>query len=149
MPVQADSRRNAVRSGGTDPAQAAAGRKHKQIRRILMEKNGVGLTVRLMGALSYFTWVGFLVILIFTDRKNKFLRWHLNQSLVINTFFTVVIGLDLLSLNFFPDTISEIIDTIAVVAAILILIGWLMGWSEALRGEEKVVPILGNIHWLS
>ncbi len=84
-----------------------------------------------LAIVSYLTWIGFIVALVAGDRQDPFLRFHLNQCLV----------LDLFALLGFVPVIGWIWD-------IFVLVLWIMGLVSACQGEMKEVPLLGKIHIL-
>ena len=74
------------------------------------------------GIVAYITWIGLVIAFVLGDREGA--KFHLNQALVI-----WLAGL----LSFIP------------------CIGWLwgiLGFISAVNGEEKAVPLLGQIRLL-
>lgn len=78
---------------------------------------------------AYLTWVGLLISLIFGDREHS--RFHQNQALVIWLF----------GLPAFIPCIGWIWGIFCFVCAV-------MGCISAINGEEKAVPLLGQIRLL-
>lgn len=79
--------------------------------------------------IAYLTWIGFIVALILNkDNNNDFVKFHLNQALVLNLF--AFIGL--------IPLIGWLID-------IVVFVFWIMGIINAAKGEMKELPIIGSI----
>lgn len=75
---------------------------------------------------AYLTWVGLLIAIIFGDREAS--KFHLNQALVI--WLAGLLG---------------VIPCIGWVWGIFCFICAVMGCISAINGEEKAVPVLGQI----
>ena len=76
------------------------------------------------GIVAYLTWIGLLIALVAGDREGA--KFHLNQALVIW----------LASLPTF------------ILWGIFVFVCWVMGLIAAINGEEREVPLLGQIHLL-
>ena len=85
--------------------------------------------------ISYFWWIGLLIAFIMNNNKrNYFTSFHIRQA----------IGLSILS--FAIGLITKY--GIELVGSILFLgwfILWVMGLLSAIKGEEKPVPLVGDI----
>ena len=81
------------------------------------------------GIIAYLTWIGLVIALVLGDREGA--KFHINQALVI-----WLAGL----LGFIP--------CIGWVWAIFCFICAVMGCISAINGEEKEVPLLGQIKLL-
>ncbi len=94
-------------------------------------KVAFGLDRNLAAALSYvFLWGSGLVLLL-TEKKDKFVRFHAMQAFV---FFGGLHLIVIASLGFlFP------------IVFIVGLIGWLMGIFKANNGEEFELPVAGKL----
>ena len=79
------------------------------------------------GIVAYLTWVGLLIAFLAGDNNGA--KFHLNQALVIYIF-----GL-----------VGAIIPFIGWAWDIFVFICWIMGLVSAVQGEEKPVPLLGQI----
>lgn len=91
------------------------------------------------GIVAYITWIGLLVAFLAGDKEGA--KFHLNQSLVI--WLTNLIG----------GTVGNIIGIfIPVVGSLLGFAVWVfcivcvvLGIMAASKGEDKEVPLLGQI----
>lgn len=79
------------------------------------------------GIIAYLTWVGLLIAFLAGDNNGA--KFHLNQALVIYIF-----GL-----------VGAIIPFIGWAWDIFVFVCWIMGLVSAVQGEEKPVPLLGQI----
>lgn len=81
--------------------------------------------------------VGFIIVLV-AKKDNKFAMFHAKQSLVL-FFGWVVAGIvAVLPIPFVHALISGILY-------LLLLILWIMGIVYALTGQEKKLPVVGQI----
>lgn len=85
------------------------------------------------GIVAYFTWVGFLIAFCIGDREGA--KFHLNQALVI-----CLLSLIAPVLLFIP--------ILAKIWGVLMLVCSIIGIITAANGEEKPIPIIGEIHLL-
>ena len=91
----------------------------------------------IFAAISYVTWVGFLIALVASDRSDRFVAHHRNQALVLN-IVSVVGGV----LRVIP-----ILGSIAAgIVELAVLVFWIMGIARALRGSMEPLPFIGDIH---
>ncbi len=74
---------------------------------------------------SYIGWIGWLIALLAGDKEDQFAKFHLNQNLII-----YLIGL------------------IPVIGSIAALVLWIMGLINAVNGEAKPLPVIGEWHIL-
>lgn len=102
------------------------------------------MTKRATDIVSYLTPLGLIIAFVLGDRENS--RFHLNQALVL--FLTSIL----------MDVVRRVIGWLPLVgwmAKLLIslfgivwIILWLIGIFSAITGEEKKIPILGDIKLL-
>jgi len=91
----------------------------------------------LFAAISYITWVGFLIATLMGDRSDRFMAHHLNQALVIN--IASILGGVL--------TVIPILGSIASgLISLAVLVLGIMGVVSAYRGSMQPLPIIGDIH---
>lgn len=86
--------------------------------------------------ISYITWIGTIVALIMNnEKKNPFASFHIRQ----------MIGLSLISIvNAF--VIRRFAGGYATWAIdIILFVFWIIGFIGAIQGEEKKVPLLGDL----
>ena len=75
---------------------------------------------------AYITLIGFFLAVILGDKENS--KFHTNQALVIWLF-----GL------------LSVIPCLGQIWGIFMIVFWFMGLISAINGEEKPVPIIGNV----
>lgn len=96
------------------------------------DKGSGKITLHLAAILCYlFSFVGWIAAYFLGDRSNHFLRFHLNQALVL-LLANAVLRLIL------PEDIR-------IFGEMFIFVLWCFGVFHAFRHEEKGVPILGKI----
>ena len=87
---------------------------------------------------SYITWIGFIVALCIGDRQNPYVRFHLNQALVLN----------LASMILEICMIIPIVNFVAIVFHIVLFVFWIMALVSAANRRMEPMPLLGGIHIL-
>jgi len=105
------------------------------VKKCLMEEKGKTIAI-----LSYCTLIGFIVAIVMhqeKENKSELGAYHLRQSLGI--FLT---GIAAALVNIIP-----ILGQIAFfVAAIGLVVFWVLGLISAINGEIKPVPLLGEFY---
>ena len=88
-----------------------------------------------MAIISYITLIGTIIAYVMNnDKKNTFAAFHIRQ----------MIGLSLLSLiNSFG--IARFSDTVSWIVSIGLFVLWIIGFIGAIQGEEKKMPLLGDL----
>ena len=88
-----------------------------------------------MAIISYFTLIGTIIAYVMNnDKKNTFAAFHIRQ----------MIGLGILSLiNSFG--IARFSGMASMVISVALLVLWIIGFIGAIQGEEKKVPLLGDM----
>lgn len=86
--------------------------------------------------ISYITWIGTLIAFIMNnDKKNSFASFHIRQMIGLSIFSianSLIIGK---YVNFY----------IAGIINLLLFILWIIGFIGALQGEEKKIPLFGDM----
>lgn len=96
------------------------------------------MSAKTTGIVAYITWIGFIIALVLGDRKKA--MFHINQALVINLASIIV--------NFVA--IIPFIGWLASFAgSIFCFVCWCMGLYYACKGQEKEVPLIGQIKLLN
>lgn len=90
-----------------------------------------------IAAVSYITWIGFIVALAVRDKGDEFTTFHINQALVLN-----VLGIVAGALTIFP-LIGGIASTI-VSGVVFVL--WCIGIYRAIIWSTEPLPLIGEIH---
>ena len=91
----------------------------------------------LLGAVSYITWIGFIVAFAMGDRNDGFMRHHLNQALVIN--IASIVGGVFAVIPILGSAIAGLVGMAVVVFDI-------MGALSAYKGSTAALPLVGDIH---
>ncbi|MFA5619551.1 MAG: hypothetical protein WDA08_04500 [Weeksellaceae bacterium] len=92
--------------------------------------------------ISYLTLIGLIIAFVMNnDKKNSFAAFHIRQSLGIG-----LTGLVLSFLNVIP-ILGQLVFILGFVTLFIL---WVLGFIGALKGERKLVPILGSKYqeWL-
>ena len=91
----------------------------------------------ILAALSYITWIGFLIAFVMGDKSDSFARHHLNQALVLN--LAGLISGVLVVIPLLGALVAGVVNVAAIVFDI-------MGISSALRGTTEPLPLISDIH---
>lgn len=87
-----------------------------------------------MAIISYITWIGTLIAFIMNNEKhNSFAAFHIRQ----------MIGLSLFSLGI--TFIARIAGSVGGIIGIGLFVLWIIGLMGAIKGEEKKVPLVGDL----
>ena len=73
---------------------------------------------------AYIGWIGWLIAFLAGQKEDEFAKHHLNQTLILNIMALI-----------------PIVDILAFVF-------WIMGLINAVQGEAKPLPIIGEWHLL-
>lgn len=104
-------------------------------------QSGGSMDPKTASIIVYITWIGLLIAILSADKNEPFFKHHLNNALVILIASTIV-GLIGAPLCFIP-----IIGGLVVFAAeIFLFVCMIMGIVNAVNGECKPLPIIGDIH---
>ncbi len=93
------------------------------------------MDAKVTGIVGYIGWIGWLIAFLAGDKEGA--KFHLNQSLVLNLaslILTFVYVIPILGL------------IIGFVGGIAVFVFWIMGLINAIKEEEKPLPIIGGIH---
>ena len=86
--------------------------------------------------IAYITIIGLIIAFVMNnDKKNEFAKYHIRQSLGL-----ALTGLGLGLIGMIP-ILGWIINIIGI---FVLLYMWIMGLVNAINGQEKPVPILGD-----
>lgn len=91
----------------------------------------------IIAAISYITWIGFIIAIVTGDRSDRFVAHHLNQALVID-IVSVVSGVLVV--------IPILGAMVAGVVNIAVFIFDIMGAIDAFRGGMIKLPFVSDIH---
>ena len=88
---------------------------------------------KVTGIVAYITWIGWIIAYLAGDKEGA--KFHLNQALVL-WIASIVLSI----LSYIP-----LIGIIPAILGIVVFIFWIMGLVNAIKGEEKPLPIIGGI----
>ena len=91
----------------------------------------------IIAAVSYITWIGFIIALVKGDRSDRFIAHHMNQALVIN-LLKIAGGL----CAALPHVGHSISGVVGVGAFVLII----MGIYRAAHWNSDPLPLVGELH---
>jgi uncharacterized membrane protein len=93
---------------------------------------------KLFGFLAYLLGIiGFIIVLV-AKKDNKFAMFHAKQSLVLFLGWIVAGIVAFLPIPFIHALVSGVLY-------LLLLVLWIMGIVYALTGQEKKLPVVGDI----
>ncbi len=97
--------------------------------------NGTVEEGKTMAIISYITLIGTIIAYVMNnDKKNSFASFHIRQ----------MIGLSIISLiNSFG--IARFSGTVSLIISLILFVLWIIGFIGAIQGEEKKVPLLGDM----
>lgn len=84
-----------------------------------------------MGIIAYITWIGLILAAVLggeNGRRSAYLKFHLNQSLVLYLF-----------------ALLSIIPFIGWIWGIFVFVCWIIALVGACSGQMKRVPLIGGI----
>ena len=111
-------------SNGTNPTPASSGTDAKTI-----------------AIVSYLTWIGWIIaFVLFNNSKSQFAAYHLRQSLAL-----MILGILVYIIQIMLIFIPILGWAIAVLLWIGLVVLWVMGLIAAINGEEKPMPVIGNM----
>ncbi|NCO64428.1 MAG: hypothetical protein GW839_00025 [Flavobacteriales bacterium] len=96
---------------------------------------------KMIATITYITIIGLIIAFVMNnEKKNAFASYHIKQSLGL-----ALTGLALGVIGMIP-ILGWIINIFGI---FVLLYMWIMGLVNAINGQEKAVPILGNkyIEW--
>ncbi|MDE6915047.1 MAG: DUF4870 domain-containing protein [Lachnospiraceae bacterium] len=102
------------------------------------------MDAKVTGIVSYISWVGWLVAFLAGDKEGA--KFHLNQALVLMIAMTVLPIVSAV-VGFIP-IVGFIVRLVAGLCCLVLFVFWIIGLVGAITGEEKSVPIIGNIQLL-
>ena len=109
-----------------------------------MQKGQKKMDAKVTGIVSYISWVGWLVAFLAGDKEGA--KFHLNQALVLMIAMTVLPIVSAV-VGFIP-IVGFIVRLVAGLCCLVLLAFRIVGLVGAIKGEEKSVPIIGNIQLL-
>ncbi len=99
---------------------------------------------KVTGIVGYITWIGLIVAFCAGDKEGA--KFHLNQSLVL-WLAEIVVGL-IATVGGYIPVVGLIISLIAGICQLVLAVFWVMGLINAIKEEEKPLPLIGGIQIL-
>lgn len=93
---------------------------------------------------AYLTPLGFILAFLVGTKTES--RFHLNQALVLILAEVLVEIVDAILAHI--PLINVVASILLAIVAIGLFVLWIMGLVSAIKGEEKPVPVLGEIQLL-
>ena len=93
---------------------------------------------------AYLTPLGFIIAFLAGTKTES--RFHLNQALVLILAEVLVEIVDAILAHI--PLINVVASILLAIVAIGLFVLWIMGLVSAIKGEEKPVPVLGEIQLL-
>ena len=84
--------------------------------------------------ISYFWWIGLLIAFVMNNgRNNSFTSFHIRQSIGISLLFFVIGIVTKYGIPIFGEILF-----------LGVFVLWVIGLLGAIKGEEKLIPLIGN-----
>ncbi|OGS70191.1 MAG: hypothetical protein A3F91_01805 [Flavobacteria bacterium RIFCSPLOWO2_12_FULL_35_11] len=84
--------------------------------------------------ISYITWIGTLIAFIMNNEKhNSFAAFHIRQMIGLSLFSIII------------SFIARYVGFVAGIFGIGLFVLWIIGFIGAINGEEKKVPLVGDL----
>lgn len=96
------------------------------------------------GIVAYITWIGLIVAFCAGDKEGA--KFHLNQSLVL--WLAELVVAVIAAVGGYIPVVGGIIALLASVCQIVLFVFWIMGLVNAIKEEEKPLPLIGGIQIL-
>ena len=131
----------ASRRPAADPGRITGGELNRRrgFNHTNMNGSGVGAQDfghRILSAVAYLGWFGFIIAVLIGHKRNDFVRFHLNAALWVNLMFLA--GEVFMRVG----VLGSIVGVLLIIAAFA---GFLIGIVSALRGQMKSLPLLVRI----
>jgi len=115
------------------------------------KSTSLGLSENVEALLAYFFGLIGGLVFYFLEKKNKFVRFHGMQSILLILGASVVlVGLSIISmvLALIPGIgviISLLVGFVTLLFALAVFVGWLYTMYKAYKHEMYKLPIIGNM----
>lgn len=86
------------------------------------------------GIVAYLTWIGLLVAFLAGDKEGA--KFHINQSLVL-VLASLILGI--------VSAIPFVGWIVGALGELFLFVCWIIAFVGAVQGQEKEVPLLGQI----
>lgn len=99
---------------------------------------------KVTGIVGYITWIGLIIALCAGDKEGA--KFHLNQSLVI--WLAEIVVAVIASVAGAIPGVGLIVSLVAGICQLVLFVFWIMGLINAIKEEEKPLPLIGGIQIL-
>lgn len=96
-----------------------------------------GMSTTTTSIIAYFTWIGWLIAYFAGDREGA--KVHLNQCLVM-MLLQIICSL--------AGNLGTFFGVVFDLVQIGLVVLWFIGIANAIKGQQKEIPIIGSIHIL-
>lgn len=103
-----------------------------------------GIDGKTISIISYFSLIGWIIaFVLYNNNKSKLAAFHIRQSLGL---MIVAIALYIVMFIFlFIPVLGWIISILIYIALVGVFVLWIIGLVAAINGQEKPVPVIGNL----
>ena len=100
-----------------------------------------GIDGKTISIISYFTWVGWIIaFILYNSNKSQLAAYHLRQTLAL-MILSILVYIIQIMLIFIPSLGWAIICLLWIGLVVL----WVLGLVAAVNGQEKPIPVIGNL----
>ena len=100
-----------------------------------------GMDGKTIAIISYFTWIGWIIAFVmFSSNKSQLAAYHIRQSLLL-MILGILCYIVQIMLIFVPFIGWAIIFLLWIGLVVL----WVLGLISAINGQEKPIPVIGNL----
>ena len=96
------------------------------------------------GIVAYIAPIGWIIAFCAGDKEGA--KFHLNQSLVL-WIVEIILGVISGVAGFIP-VVGAIISLLVGICSLVMFVFWIMGLINAIKDEEKPLPLIGGIQIL-
>lgn len=96
------------------------------------------------GIVAYIAFIGWLIAFFAGDKEGA--KFHLNQSLVL-WISELVVGVVTGIAGYIP-VVGAIVSLLGGICSLVLFVFWIMGLINAIKEEEKPLPLIGGIQIL-
>jgi uncharacterized membrane protein len=103
-----------------------------------------GMDGKTISIISYFTLVGWIIaFVLYNNNKSRLAAFHIRQSLGL-IILSVALYIIMFIFLFIP-VIGWIISILIYICFIGVFVLWIIGLIAAINGQEKPIPVIGDM----
>jgi len=103
-----------------------------------------GVDGKTISIISYFSLVGWIIaFVLYNSNKSKLAAFHIRQSLGL--MITAIALYIVMFIFLFIPFLGWIISILIYICLVGIFVLWVIGLVAAINGQEKPVPVIGNM----